>query len=253
MKRHFLLLLSTIFAIAAISLVIIQISQTKKSVKISENLFNISVNNAIDQVFAQMDQMKVEDYVSQTERYRLQRYRRIDDMNEKMQDIIRQNDELFYDESRVLFGISTQDSVFVTPGSNLSPAEENVLSQYNTLLNARNRLIGSIKSNVSLDIDHAIDASKLNFPLLDSLIREELIINGVDITPSIGVLLADADSLLYTATTLILPTYSTRPTNTRFTLMASPTTKTSLWHSLSHLPQCFSAETQTYTPLLVCV
>lgn len=197
MKRHFLLLLSTIFAIAAISLVIIQISQTKKSVKISENLFNISVNNAIDQVFAQMDQMKVEDYVSQTERYRLQRYRRIDDMNEKMQDIIRQNDELFYDESRVLFGISTQDSVFVTPGSNLSPAEENVLSQYNTLLNARNRLIGSIKSNVSLDIDHAIDASKLNFPLLDSLIREELIINGVDITPSIGVLLADADSLLY--------------------------------------------------------
>lgn len=197
MKRHFLLLLSTIFAIAAISLVIIQISQTKKSVKISENLFNISVNNAIDQVFAQMDQMKVEDYVSQTERYRLQRYRRIDDMNEKMQDIIRQNDELFYDESRVLFGISTQDSVFVTPGSNLSPAEENVLSQYNTLLNARNRLIGSIKSNISLDIDHAIDASKLNFPLLDSLIREELIINGVDITPSIGVLLADADSLLY--------------------------------------------------------
>lgn len=197
MKRHFLLLLSTIFAIAAISLVIIQISQTKKSVKISENLFNISVNNAIDQVFAQMDQMKVEDYVSQTERYRLQRYRRIDDMNEKMQDIIRQNEELFYDESRVLFGISTQDSVFVTPGSNLSPAEENVLSQYNTLLNARNRLIGSIKSNISLDIDHAIDASKLNFPLLDSLIREELIINGVDITPSIGVLLADADSLLY--------------------------------------------------------
>ena len=197
MKRHFLLLLSTIFAIAAISLVIIQISQTKKSVKISENLFNISVNNAIDQVFAQMDQMKVEDYVSQTERYRLQRYRRIDDMNEKMQDIIRQNEELFYDESRVLFGISTQDSVFVTPGSNLSPAEENVLSQYNTLLNARNRLIGSIKSNVSLDIDHAIDASKLNFPLLDSLIREELIINGGDMTPSIGVLLADADSLLY--------------------------------------------------------
>ena len=61
MKRHFLLLLSTIFALAAISLVIIQISQTKKSVKISENLFNISVNNAIDEVFAQLDQMKVED------------------------------------------------------------------------------------------------------------------------------------------------------------------------------------------------
>lgn len=197
MKRHFLLLLSTIFALAAISLIIIQISQTKKSVKISENLFNISVNNAIDEVFAQMNQMKVEDYVSQTERYRLQRYRRIDDMNEKMQDIIRQNNELFYDESRIIFGISTQDSAFVKSGYHLSPAEDNVLSQYNTLLNARNRLIGSIKNNISIDINNAIDASKLNFPLLDSLIREELIINGVDITPSIGVLLADADSLLY--------------------------------------------------------
>ena len=202
MKRHFLLLLSTIFALAAISLIIIQISQTKKSVKISENLFNISVNNAIDEVFAQLDQMKVEDYVSQSERYRLQRYRRIDDMNEKMQDIIRQNSELFYDEGRVQFGISTQDSAFAKTGAHLSPAEENMLTQYNTLLNARNRLIGSLKNrhgrnSTNIDINSAIDATKLNFPLLDSLIREELIINGVDITPYIGALLADSDSLLY--------------------------------------------------------
>ena len=38
MKRHLLILLSTIFAIAAITLVIIQITQTKKSAKMSENL-----------------------------------------------------------------------------------------------------------------------------------------------------------------------------------------------------------------------
>ena len=195
MKRHLLILLSTIFAIASISLILIQISQTKKSVKISENLFNISVNNAIDKVFSQLDQMKVEDYVSQEERYRLQRYRRIDDLNEKMQDIIRVNSELFYDEHRVIFGISTQDSAFVQPGVHLSPSEENALTQYNTLLNARNRLISTIRNNQSrnstpFDISNGIDASKLNFPLLDSLIREELIINGVDINPHIGVLLA---------------------------------------------------------------
>ena len=128
MKRHLLILLSTIFAIASISLVIIQISQTKKSAKISENLFNISVNNAIDKVISQLDQMRVEDYVSQAERHRLQRFRRIDDMNEKMQDIIRINSELFYDENRVLFGISTQDSAFAKPGAHLSSTEENALT-----------------------------------------------------------------------------------------------------------------------------
>ena len=202
MKRRFLILLSTIFAIAAIGLVLIQITQTRRSAKMSDNLFNISVNNAIDEVFNQLEQMKVEDYVSQKERYLLLRYRRIDDMNEKMQDIIRQNSDLFYDEQRINFGVSTQDSAFPLPNARLSIAEENSITQYNTLLNARNRLVSSIdqasyaKAN-SIDITSAIEASKFNFPLLDSLIREELIINGVDITPSIGVLLSDADSLLY--------------------------------------------------------
>ncbi|MBQ9435316.1 MAG: hypothetical protein IJU33_04240, partial [Bacteroidales bacterium] len=202
MKRHLLILLSTIFAIAAITLVIIQITQTKKSAKMSENLFNISVNNAIDEVFNQLDQMKVEDYVSQKERYRLQRYLRIDDLNEKMQDIIRNSSELFYDEHRVQFGVSTQDSAFPLPGSHLSSAEENTLTQYNTLLNARNRLIAEINNtkrtkNAPVYINNTIDPTKLNFPLLDSLIREELIINGVDINPYIGVLKDGADTLLY--------------------------------------------------------
>ena len=59
MKRRFLILLSTIFAIAAIGLVLIQITQTRRSAKMSDNLFNISVNNAIDEVFNQLEQMKV--------------------------------------------------------------------------------------------------------------------------------------------------------------------------------------------------
>ena len=79
MKRRFLILLSTIFAIAAIGLVLIQITQTRRSAKMSDNLFNISVNNAIDEVFNQLEQMKVEDYVSEQERYKLVRYRRIDE------------------------------------------------------------------------------------------------------------------------------------------------------------------------------
>ena len=202
MKRHFLILLSTLFALAAISLVIIQISQTKRSAKMSDNLFNISVNNAIDEVFNQLDQMKVEDYVSEQERYKLVRYRRIDDMNEKMQDIIRNNSDLFYDEHKVAFGVSSQDSAFPQPKAKLNPEEMHILTQYNTMLNARNRMLATIGADmpgkaIPLDINNVIDASKFNYPLLDSLIREELIINGVDINPYIGVLMADADSLIY--------------------------------------------------------
>jgi len=202
MKRRILILFSTLFALAAIGLVIIQISQTQRSAKMSDNLFNISVNNAIDEVFSQLDQMKVEDYISEKERYRLLRYRRIDDMNERMQDIVRNNSELFYDEHRVQFGVSSQDSAFPNPRAHLTLTEEHILTQYNTMLNARNRMLSSVGTYSSgnanpFDINNIIDATKFNYPLLDSLIREELIINGVDINPYIGVLMADRDTLLY--------------------------------------------------------
>lgn len=203
MKRRFLIFLSTVFALAAIGLVIIQISQTRKSAMMSDNLFNISVNNAIDEVFNQLDQMKVEDYVSKEERYKLLRYRRVDEMNEKMQNLIRTNTALFYDEERVEFGVSTQDSALARNSASLSPEEENVLSQYNTLLNARNRILSSKEmahySSSYSGTNIQIDAAKLNFPLLDSLIREELIINGVDIVPAIGILKTDSDTLLYSS------------------------------------------------------
>ncbi len=201
MKRIFLILLSTVFAIAAITLVIIQISQMQESAKMSDNLFNISVNNSIDEVFTQLDQMKVEDYVSQKERYRVLQYQRIDNFNERMQDIIRNNSEIFYDEDRVQFGISTQDSAHRLPNAHLTDQEESIIAQYNTLLSARNRLMSntnySNEQYKNMVSNHSVDPTKLNFPLLDSLIREELIINGVDIEPTIGILETNKDTLYY--------------------------------------------------------
>ena len=225
MKRHFLILFSTIFALAAISLVIIQISQTQRSAKMSDNLFNISVNNAIDEVFNQLDQMKVEDYVSEKERYRLLRYRRIDDMNERMQDIVRNNSELFYNEHKVHFGVSSQDSAYPIPGAHLTPAEDHTLTQYNTMINARNRMLAAIgpyssgKAN-PFDINNVIDASKFNFPLLDSLIREAP-------TPT---------------------TSATPPLNTPSTPTASSPTATSMSSSPSPPPPSSSAATPTSIP-----
>ena len=84
MKRHFLILFSTIFALAAISLVIIQISQTQRSAKMSDNLFNISVNNAMDDMIEQLNRLKVEDYIGQNDRYKLLKFKRIEELNNRM-------------------------------------------------------------------------------------------------------------------------------------------------------------------------
>lgn len=203
MKKHFIVLLSTMFALAAIGLVILQVVQTRSSAEISNNLFNISVNNAMDDVFSQLDQMKIEDYMTSKERYRLLRYRRIEELNEKMQDILRANSDLFYDESRIQFGISSQDSAFILPHARLSPNEESVITQYNTLLGARNRLIAASGGKDRLSPTNLpgnyIDINKINFPLLDSIIREQLIINGVDLEPQIGVIQTEGDTLLYSS------------------------------------------------------
>ena len=201
MKRKFLALLSSLFALAAITLVILQVVQTKRSAEMSDNLFNISVNNAMDDVFAQLDQMKVEDYVTSKERYRMLRFRRIEELNEKMQDILRANPELFYDERRVQFGISSQDSAYPLPNTTLSPEENSAITQYNTLLGARNRLLSSTDSRdymTSLSsTGNRINIDKVNFPMLDSIIREQLIINGVDVEPQVGVIQTGCDTLLY--------------------------------------------------------
>ena len=253
MKRRFLILLSTLFAIAAITLVIIQITQMRESAKMSDNLFNISVNNAIDEVFNQLDQMKVEDYVSEKERYRLVRYRRIDDMNEKMQDIIRNNSDLFYDEQRISFGVSTQDSAFPLPNARLSPAEENSITQYNTLLNARNRLISTInlfQRAIAKPLTSTTPSTPLNStsPCSTPLSAKSLSSTASTSTHSIGVLMADADTLSIAATEPTQTTCATRLSNTPSIPTESSLTRASTSSSPSPPPPSSSAATPTSTP-----
>lgn len=56
MKRKFLVLIISLFATAAISLIIIQIVQTRRATEISNTLFNISVDNAMDEAIGQLEQ-----------------------------------------------------------------------------------------------------------------------------------------------------------------------------------------------------
>ena len=54
MKRWFRPFTISIFALAALSLVVVQFVQTTRTFSISDNMFNVSVNNAMDEVVRQM-------------------------------------------------------------------------------------------------------------------------------------------------------------------------------------------------------
>lgn len=55
MKRWFRVVIISIFALAAVSLVVIQFIQTRRTFSISDNMFNVSVNNAMDEVIKQLN------------------------------------------------------------------------------------------------------------------------------------------------------------------------------------------------------
>ena len=54
MKRWFRTLVISIFALAALSLVVIQFVKTSRTFSISDNMFNVSVSTAMDEVIRQL-------------------------------------------------------------------------------------------------------------------------------------------------------------------------------------------------------
>lgn len=55
MKRWFRVFIISVFAIAATSLVVIQFIQTRRTFSISDNMFNVGVNNAMDEVLRELN------------------------------------------------------------------------------------------------------------------------------------------------------------------------------------------------------
>lgn len=55
MKRWIRIFIISVFAIAAVSLVVIQFYQTRRTFSINDNMFNIGVGNAMDEVIKQLD------------------------------------------------------------------------------------------------------------------------------------------------------------------------------------------------------
>ena len=204
MKRFYFVILIVAMVLTSIGLVVVQIVQTHRSVRVSRNLFNVSVSNAMDNVVAQFDQMKLDDYVSSSNHNAFRVYRRYEELNERMIELVSRHEDLFYNEQEVRFGTVLQDSAYICRHVRLSRSDSTVLKQYNTLLNARRRLqVTNAKSLASMDqglrSNDEVFSSDFNYELLDSIVREELIINGVEVSPELGVLRASSDELLYSS------------------------------------------------------
>ena len=204
MKKIFWVTLTTLFTLAAASLLVIQYVQMKRTVTVSDNLFNISVNNAMDDMIEQLNRLKVEDYISQNDRYKLLKFKRIEELNDRMQSIIKENYTTFYDTAVVEMGITMIDSIKLLPGVKISPTDSNAIAQYNTLLGTRDRLTGNSEffnqfvTDISeYVVDNIMTSSSFNYILLDSLISDKLTVNGVDIAPCVGIYDHTDDKFLY--------------------------------------------------------
>ena len=55
MKRWLRVIIISVFAVAAVSLVVIQFYQMRRTFSINDNMFNVGVNNAMDAVIKQLN------------------------------------------------------------------------------------------------------------------------------------------------------------------------------------------------------
>ena len=194
MKKIFWIVLITLFSLAAASLLVVQYTQMRRTVEVSDNLFNISVNNAMDDMIEQLNRLKVEDYIGQNDRYRLLKFKRIEELNDRILDVVKQNYTVFYDTALVNVGTTMVDSVLLLPGATVSAADSDAIAQYNTLLATRDRLLNGpefynqfVTDISEYVVDNILTSNSFNYILLDSLIVNKLMMNGVDIAPYIGV------------------------------------------------------------------
>ena len=203
MKSKFLILLLSIFTITIVGLMAVQFVQARRAAEISNGLLNSSIVKAMDNVLQQLALIQPEEFVNERDRYIISKYRRIDELNNKMVALLSERQDFFFDLQRVKLNVSLRDSAIARDPQQLHPTEANLLTQYNTLLTVRNRLIRELEAETknsrlnNLRGDDFLNSGKFNYTRLESIICDELIVNGIDDRPQIGVSNVTTDSFLH--------------------------------------------------------
>ena len=204
MKRRYLILIVTLFSLTAALLVTVQIFQTNKIVNINENLFSISVGNAMDDMISDLNRMRVEDYIGKNDRYALLKFKRIQDLNAKMMTLTQGNESLFMDSTKVELDVITKDSAVIKETAKVTAEERELVIRYNQLLHNRNKLSNGyefyntfVNELSAYLIDNIIDNQQFNYALLDSMTVTKLQEYGIDMQPAIAVYSSHRDQFIY--------------------------------------------------------
>lgn len=205
MKSKFLLLLLTFFTITIVSLMSVLFVQNRKVDAISDDLISNNITAAMDNVLQHLVRMNLEELVSEQSRYTMVTYRRIDDLNNKIISLLDEQQNFFFDIQRIRLNISVRDSAIARDPALLTPTEQSYLTQYNTLVAVRNRLIDEYeaelpdKNQSNIPNENIFAANDFNFQRLESIINEELIVNGIQEQPQIGLYDITNDELLHSS------------------------------------------------------
>ncbi|MBQ7280268.1 MAG: HAMP domain-containing histidine kinase [Bacteroidales bacterium] len=193
MKSKYLIHLLTLFTASIIGLMVVQFFQARRTTEISDGMFNSSILNAMDNVLQQLSQINPEEFVDDNDRYIFISYRRIDELNGKMVDLLNDNQDFFFDIEKVRLNVALRDSAQIRSDRRLSLSERSLVTQYNTLLTVRNRILNDIEGSSSemfvggVRNDNILASSSFNYDKLESLICDELLVCGIDVRPQIGV------------------------------------------------------------------
>jgi len=193
MKSKYLINLLTFFTATIFGLMVVQFFQARRTTEVSEGMFNSSILNAMDNVLQQLSQINPEEFVNDNDRYLFVSYRRIDELNGKMVELLDENQDLFFDISKVRLNVALRDSALMRSNARLLPSERQLLTQYNTLLTVRNRVMNDLETSSAssyiggMQDDNFLSSSSFNYEKLEAIICDELLVCGIEARPQIGI------------------------------------------------------------------
>ncbi len=199
MKKRILIYLLSAILIVLLTLIVIQGYLMQESIRTSEAMFKANVTRSMEEVFNQINKINMRNYLMENNRYRLLRYRRIENINSRIKKLREANPELF---------ICRSNATYFSEGRKyrkLSESDSNIIVLYNELRSKRDMLrdtsasfeqfINEMMKYVSAC--NVFDNKTINYKMLDTLIYKKLKANDIFIEPYIGVLDFSKTKLLY--------------------------------------------------------
>lgn len=197
MKKKVLVTASVVMMIVLVLLILFQTLMVEENLRVNKKSFAVAVNKTMNNVISDLNRENIKKYIIATDKNFFERYKRIEAINERMKDIHRENPMLVnYIEkckadSSYFKNLSCMDSCVVAEYCGLSK-QRDILRDTSFSLNhyADYFLQYTTKYNI-------LDINEIDYTLLDSLIKENLIKNDIFEFPAVAVFDITQKEVLY--------------------------------------------------------